>query len=222
MIAALAMGGIAGIDRTAFAQTMFAHPVVCGTLAGWIAGDPVSGLRLGIVYGMFSSRRSPIGGEGPVADWSSASIAVPLALGESASGWQWGLGLVAGLAVALVGGRLIRLLRRYAASRESAVAAAAIRADLARIEGIHLGLLGLQFLRGGIWVAFAALVTAALAFDVRWSGAEQSAAAMVWGLAPVIAVTVLVHAHWRHAGWRPVGFGVAAATLLIILAGALQ
>jgi len=37
MIAALALGGIAGIDRTAFAQTMFAHPVVCGTLAGWIA-----------------------------------------------------------------------------------------------------------------------------------------------------------------------------------------
>jgi hypothetical protein len=28
MIAAIALGGVAGIDRTAFAQTMFAHPVV--------------------------------------------------------------------------------------------------------------------------------------------------------------------------------------------------
>lgn len=222
MIAALALGGIAGIDRTAFAQTMFAHPVICGTLAGWIAGDPVSGLRLGIVYGMFSSRRSPIGGEGPVADWSSASIAVPLALGDSAAGWQWGLGLVAGLAVALAGGRLIHLLRRYAASREVMVAAAAGRADLGRIERIHVGLLGLQFLRGAVWVAMAAFLTATLAFDVRWSGPEQSATALVWGFAPLIAVTVLVNAHWRHAGWRPVGFGVAAATLLIVLAGTLQ
>jgi mannose/fructose/N-acetylgalactosamine-specific phosphotransferase system component IIC len=222
MIAALALGGFAGIDRTAFAQTMFAHPVVCGTLAGWIAGDPASGLRLGIVYGMFSSRRAPIGGEGLVADWSSAAIAVPLALGDSAAGWQWGLGLVAGLAAALVGGRLIRLLRRLAASSEVMVAEAAVQADLARIERVHLSLLGLQFLRGAVWVAIAAVLTSVLAFDVRWSRPEQSAAAMIWGLAPMIAVPVLVHAHWRHAGWRPVGFGIAAATLLVVLAGVLQ
>ena len=222
MIAAIVLGGVAGIDRTAFAQTMFAHPVVCGTLAGWIAGDPVSGLRLGIVYGMFSSRRSPIGGEGAFSDWSSAAVAVPLALGGSAAGWQWGLGLVAGLAVALVGGRLIRLHRRYSASREVEVTAAALDADLARIERVHLGLLGLHFLRGAIWVALAAWLIGVLAFDVRWSGPEQAAALMIWGFGPLVAATVLLHAHWRHAGWRPVGFGAAVATLLIATAGFLH
>ena len=222
MIAALALGGIAGIDRTAFAQTMFAHPVVCGTLAGWIAGDPVSGLRLGIVYGMFSSRRSPIGGEGPVADWSSAAVAVPLALGGSAAGWQWGLGLVVGLAVALVGGRLIGLHRRYAASREVVVAEAAVNADLGRIERVHLGLLALHFLRGAVWVTLSVFLIDLLAFDVRWSGPEQAASLMIWGFAPLVAATVLLHAHWRHAGWRPVSFGVAVATLLIVAAGVLQ
>ncbi len=221
MIAALALGGVAGIDRTAFAQTMFAHPVVCGTLAGWVAGDPVSGLRLGIVYGMFSSRRSPIGGEGLVADWSSAAIAVPLALGGSAAGWQWGLGLVAGLAIALGGGRLIHLLRRHAATREPVIAEAAANADLARIEREHLALLGLHFLRGAIWVTLAAFLIGRLAFDVRWSGPEQAAALMIWGFAPLIGATVLVHAHWRHAGWQPVGFGVVAAALLIAVAGVL-
>jgi hypothetical protein len=129
---------------------------------------------------------------------------------------------VAGLAVALVGGRLIRLHRRYAASREAVVAEAAINADLARIERIHIGLLGLHFLRGAIWVTLTAWLIGLIAFDLRWSGPEQAASLMIWAFAPLVAATVLLHAHWRHAGWRPVSFGVAAATLLIVAAGVLQ
>jgi mannose/fructose/N-acetylgalactosamine-specific phosphotransferase system component IIC len=221
MISAAVLGAVAGADRSAYGQTMLAHPIVCGTLAGWIAGDPSSGLRLGIVYGMLASRRAPIGGAGPVLDWTSPSIAVPIALGSAASGWQWGLGLTAGVLFALLGGRLIRLVRAFAARREGALEAAARSGDLDRIEHHHLNFLGLHLLRGAIAALLGAGLVSRLAFDVRWTGPEQSAAAMVWGFAPIAAAVVLLDAHRRHAGWAPVGFGAAAAILLVLWIGVL-
>jgi PTS system mannose-specific IIC component len=219
MLAAAGLGALAAVDRTAFAQTMLAHPVVCGGLAGWIAGDPVSGLRLGIVYGMFASRRAPIGGEGPVIDWSSAAVAVPFALGPSAAGWQWGLGLGSGVLVALLGGHLIRFVRRLAAANEPALEEAAREGDLGRIERFHLGFLGLHLLRGAVLTLLAAFAISGLAFDLRWSGPEQSAAAMIWGFSPLVAAVVLLDAHRRHAGWRPVSFGIAAAGAVLLWVG---
>lgn len=216
MILAAGVGALAGADRTAFAQTMLAHPVICGTLSGWIAGDPVSGLRLGVVYGMLASRRAPIGGEGPVVDWTSAAIAVPFALGPSASGWQWGLGLCAGLLLALLGGHVIRGVRRLAAGVEPRVEAAAERADLSAIQRIHLGFLGLHLVRGAAVSLVGAILIGAMAFDLRWSGPEQSAAAMIWGFAPLVAVTVLVDSHRRVGGWKAVCFGALVGLTLVL------
>lgn len=221
MIGAAALGAFAGIDRTAFAQSMLAHPVVCGTLAGWMAGDPVSGLRLGVVLGMFASRRAPIGGEGAVIDWTSAAIAVPFALREVAAGWQWGLGLVAALAVALVGGRLILAVRGLAARAEFRNSEAAAAGDLGRIERVHLGFLGLHFVRGAVCASLGSVLIHALAFDLPWSGPEQAAAGTIWALAPLAGVVVLLHAHWRQAGRAAVALGAGAAILLIALAGVL-
>jgi mannose/fructose/N-acetylgalactosamine-specific phosphotransferase system component IIC len=219
MITAALFGAVAGGDRTSYGQTMLAHPVVCGTLAGWVAGDPSSGLRLGIVFGMLAARRAPIGGAGSVIDWTSPSIAVPFALGSAASGWQWGLGLTAGVLFALLGGHLIRLVRAFAAHREESLEAAARAGDLSRIERWHLSFLGLHVVRGAVVSVLVSGLVGRLAFDVRWTGPEQSAAAMIWGFAPLAAAVILLDAHRRHAGWSPVGFGVGAALLLLLMVG---
>lgn len=216
MILAAGVGALAGADRTALAQTMLAHPVICGTLSGWLAGDPVSGLRLGLVYGMFASRRAPIGGEGPVLDWTSAAIAVPFALGSSASGWQWGLGLAAGTLFALLGGHLIRFVRRVAARREPAMEAAAREGDLHVIERAHLGFLLVHLARGAVVALSGAALIGWLAFDLRWSGPEQSAAATIWGYAPLVGAVVLVDAHRRSGGWRALGFGALVALVFVL------
>lgn len=222
MIGAAALGAAAGADRTSFAQTMLAHPVVCGTLAGWIAGDPASGLRLGLVFGMFASRRAPIGGEGPQIDWTSAAVAVPFALGPVAAGWQWGFGLVCGLALALGGGQIVRLIRSLAAAREPAFLDAAGAGDLGRIERSHLGFLGLHVLRGALVPLVGGLATHALVFDRPWTGPEQAAAAMIWAMAPVAGGAVLLHAHWRHGGRAPIALGAGAALALILVAAVLS
>jgi mannose/fructose/N-acetylgalactosamine-specific phosphotransferase system component IIC len=218
MIAAAGLGGLAALDRTAFAQTMLAHPVVCGTLAGWVAGDPQSGLRLGLVLGLFASRRAPIGGEGPLIDWTSAAVAVPFALREVAAGWQWGLGLVAGLALALLGGQLIGLVRALAARRDASLGRAVGVGDLDAIERFHTACLVLHFARGAVLVVLGATSIRMLAFDVAWTGAEQAAAGMIWSAAPVAGAVVLLHAQWRHAGRAPVALGFGLALLLLIVA----
>jgi mannose/fructose/N-acetylgalactosamine-specific phosphotransferase system component IIC len=216
MILAAGIGALAGADRTAFAQTMLAHPLICGTLSGWIAGDPESGLRLGIVFGMLASRRAPIGGAGPVVDWTSAAIAVPFALGPSAAGWQWGLGLVAGLVVALAGGHVIRGVRSLAARAEPRVQEAAMSGDLGVIERTHLGFLGLHTVRGAVVALAGAMLISGLAFDLRWSGPEQSAASMIWAFAPLVAATVLVDSLRTIVGWRSVGFGGLVGLTIVL------
>lgn len=218
MIWPLALGGLAGVDRTAFGQTMLAHPVVCGTLAGWVSGDPAHGLRAGIVLGMLAARRSPIGGAGPIRDWTSAAIVIPFALGSGAAGWQWGLGLVFAVAVALGGGWAIQAVRAVAARREPAVLEAAGAGALGPLERHHLTLLGLHFLRGALVVALAAPLLARLAYGLRWSGPEQSASALIWGFAPVSGAAVLLLAHLRHSGRWPVLTGALAASALLLLA----
>ena len=156
-------------------------------------------------------RRSPLDG--------SPAIAVPLALGSAASGWQWGLGLTAGVLFALLGGHLIRLVRAFAARREEALEAAARAGDLSGIERWNLSFLGLQLLRGAVLCLLVTGLVGRIAFGVRWTGPEQSAAAMIWGFAPLAAAVILLDAHRRHAGWTPVGFGVGAALLLLLWVG---
>jgi hypothetical protein len=70
--------------------------------------------------------------------------------------------------------------------------------------------------RGALVSLFGATLIAALAFDVRWTGPEQSAGAMIWGLAPLCAATILLDAHRRAAGWAPVGFGAAAGLAIVL------
>jgi hypothetical protein len=219
VIAALVLGALGGVDRTAFAQSLLANPIVCGTLAGWWAGDPGNGLRLGIVFALLESRRSPIGGGGPVIDWTSAAVAVPVALGASAASWQWGLGLVAGLALALVGGRWILLIRELAARMEPTVALAGATGSISRIEAVHLRFLGLHLLRGAGWTVLGVVLVGGLAFDVSWSGPGQALGAVIWGYAPVLAATVLVLSQRHHAGNLPVALGFGMGLLLVLAAG---
>ena len=77
------------------------------------------------------------------------------------------------------------------------------RADLSYARARRMDLLGASLIGG-------------IAFDVRWSGPEQSAGAMIWGLAPLCAATVLLEAHRRTAGWAPVGFGAATGLAIVL------
>ena len=48
MIGLVALGSLAGLDRTAFGQTMLAEPLVASVLAGLLVGDPATGLAIAV------------------------------------------------------------------------------------------------------------------------------------------------------------------------------
>jgi mannose/fructose/N-acetylgalactosamine-specific phosphotransferase system component IIC len=106
----LLWGGIVGLDLVSVGQVMFARPLVAGTVAGLIVGDPVAGGTVGVVLELFALDVLPVGavrypdyGLGAVAAAATAAGA-PGALGT-------GVATCVGLGVAYLGEVGIRVVR---------------------------------------------------------------------------------------------------------------
>lgn len=106
----LLWGTVVGLDLVSVGQVMIARPLVAGTVAGAIAGDPVGGATVGAVLELFALDVLPVGaarypdyGLGAVAAAATAAGA-PGALGT-------GVGVCVGLAVAYLGEVGIRAVR---------------------------------------------------------------------------------------------------------------
>lgn len=75
---ALAM--FAGLDRVAFLQFMISRPIVAAPLAGWIMGNPLVGLEVGVLLELLWLGRHPVGASIPPDDTQVAIGATVLAL----------------------------------------------------------------------------------------------------------------------------------------------
>ena len=134
----LLWGTVVGLDLVSVGQVMIARPLVAGTVAGAIAGDPVGGATVGAVLELFALDVLPVGaarypdyGLGAVAAAATAAGA-PGALGT-------GIGVCVGLAVAYLGELGIRAVRglntadvRYRREALDAGDAAVVRATQMR------------------------------------------------------------------------------------------
>ncbi|MDY0211436.1 MAG: PTS sugar transporter subunit IIC [Desulfuromonadaceae bacterium] len=74
---------LAGLDRTALAQSMLCRPVVCGSLCGLIMGDYAAGLLLGAAMELLWLMRLPVGAAIAPDDTQSTITAVFLFCGLS-------------------------------------------------------------------------------------------------------------------------------------------
>lgn len=97
----LLLGGWVAVDGTSFGQFMISRPLVAATLAGWIGGDPLAGVEVGVVLEAFHLAVLPVGAarypeSGPPALVAGAVYAAegatPGALLTAlvfALGWEW-------------------------------------------------------------------------------------------------------------------------------------
>lgn len=219
MIAATLLGAAAGGDRTAFGQTFLAHPLVGASLAGWLAGAPAEGVWMGTALSIWSAPRLPVG-EARLRDWTSAAVAGPFLVPSEAREALWGASLLATLLVALVGGRLIEVVRGIAARGDQAVDRSVGDGDLGRLQAVHLVLTALHFARGGVVVLAAVLLGRLLLGTLpgRLGEPEVLILTWTWRLAPAAGLPILLRFHARGA--RPqwlaagIGAGLLAAWLL--------
>ncbi len=59
------LGAIVALDQVAVAQLQLAHPLVAGTLAGAIGGEPLAGALVGALMGLILAGHRPVGGVVP-------------------------------------------------------------------------------------------------------------------------------------------------------------
>src|ERR671911_2712979 len=111
MIPLLLWGTLVGVDLVSVPQAMISRPLVAGTVAGALAGDIEAGLRLGVLFELFALDVLPVGAV-RYPDYGPATVAAVALAADSP--WQFTLGLSAalGLAIAVLGGFTLQLVRR--------------------------------------------------------------------------------------------------------------
>lgn len=99
------LGGVLALDGVAAVQSMVSRPLVAGWLAGWILGDPVTGIEIGVLLELQLLVAVPSGG-GLVPEGGTATL-VAVAAATELSGTASGAGALAwGVALGLIWGQV--------------------------------------------------------------------------------------------------------------------
>lgn len=230
VLATVLLGGLAALDATPVAQTMFSQPLVTATLLGLIWGDWRVALEVGVVLQLLAASTMPVGSRAPEDYAAGGVVGAGVAL-AAASQHPFLVvqdsaalaGVFAGLVTALLGVPLTKWQRRrneglgrwceaeVRRGHEGAVGEAQ-RAGVVLSFGVGVGYSAIC-LAAGVWLLAPVVAGHSLRLARAWTLAQP-----LWiglGLAQV------VQAFLQRRITRAVGFLVAmtAAWFLLILAG---
>ncbi len=234
----MALGGAAGLDRTAFGQTLLSHPAVAASLAGWIVGAPAQGAWVALSLTLLSASHVPVGAE-RLRDWTSAAVAACFGAAGQRESWAWGAALLLSLLLANAGGMLIAATRAASASVVEGVRTrlegganrgqggapsagsggglgpAGAGGDLGVAERAHVACAALHLLRGAVTAGLGAwgIAWALGRLGPRMPEPERAALAGFWTLAPVLGLPLALRLHLRLArpGWLALGLALGLA-----------
>lgn len=113
------LGGLAAVEATPVAQTLFSQPLVTATLLGWLWGDWTTALGAGVVLQILAASTLPIGARTP-EDYATggvvgAGVALVLVPHGAPAMWREAgqlAGVLCGLVAASAGVPIIRWQRR--------------------------------------------------------------------------------------------------------------
>lgn len=207
------LGALCGLDRTAFGQTLLAHPVVAASLAGALVGQAGAGVFAGIVMLGLSAAVVPVG-ERSLRDWTSAAVVLGGLLGVGDDPALRGSFLLFATGWAVVGGSWIRGVRAWTAGRVQRLRARSEADPLRGLERFHLVNGGAHAVRGALTVfvgtAFASTLLPRLVGVL--APPEREALALLWKVAPLVGLPLLLRFHlgWVRPGWVWTGLAVGA------------
>lgn len=178
----LALGGVVGLDSSAFPQVMISRPLVAGTLAGMIFGEPAAGALVGGLLEVFHLPILPIGAA-RYPEAGVAAVAASAAYVSTATLPVDAAALLFAMLVALVWERVAgnSVIWLRGVNDRLAVVDPAAAPTARSIQGQHLLCIGLDFLRGA---AIAGIGTALGVLLVR-------AGATYWSAPPLLALVAL-------------------------------
>jgi mannose/fructose/N-acetylgalactosamine-specific phosphotransferase system component IIC len=218
IILLLLWGTLVGLDLVSVPQAMISRPLVAGTVAGWLAGDVHTGLRVGVLFELFALDVLPVGAV-RYPDYGPATVAA-VVLGAG-SIWQLSLGssVALGLVLALLGGWTLQFLRRSNARAIQHRAAAVAAGESSAIRRLQYGGLLRDSSRGFILTLLGLVLAIVIRERVRLDDQTYLALTLVAvGSALAAAVNGAVRSSGRSTRLKWLVAGVGAGILLAVLA----
>jgi mannose/fructose/N-acetylgalactosamine-specific phosphotransferase system component IIC len=212
-LALLGWGTLCGIDLVSVPQMMIARPLVAGALAGAILGDVETGLRLGVLFELYQFDILPVGAA-RYPEYGPATVAAVAAAHGTRGGF--GLGVIAGLVIALLGGSSLQLLRRLNARAANRAGALIEAGDAAALVRVHVAAIGRDGVRA-LLVTAAGLALATVARTLLLPALSARALTLVGvagaagALAAATAGTLRLVGWGRPLTWLALGLGGGAA-----------
>lgn len=218
MIVALSLlGGALSVDATAALQVMLSQPLVAGSIAGVVVGDPVLGLVVGSTLQLIWIGVLPVGAAPFPAGAVAGSVGVGVGAILAGSGVSEGLavaaGTIAGLTAGVVGQSVTSHVRRlnvgYAEIAES-------RAEQGDARGVRAAVaLGVatRFVTASLLAA--ALLTASLLLRFLGSFTVGGAFPTVLWAAPVAAAAITIGGKGKKEIWF-LAAGFAVGLVLVV------
>ena len=218
LIALLALvAGALALDTTAAFQLMVSQPLVAGSIAGLVVGDPALGVAVGATLQLVWLGSLPVGAA-PFPDVAPATVvgvglAYLLGRGGVAPAWSLAAGVIVGLAAGATGRAAVSRLRRLNVRFAELAAERAERGDARGVSwAVALGLVtrfGTGFAVAAIFLGVAGAVLEGLLPDQ----APGTFPTLLWA-APVGAAAVAAAARGRLERLFLVG-GLAVGLLIV-------
>ena len=209
-------GVMVGLDLASVMQTMIARPLVAGAVAGFILGDPVSGITVGVVLELFALEVLPVGAS-RYPDYGIGAVAAAAAAVGAPGVFGTGVGVAVGLVVAYLGGKAVHLVRVENAEDVRRHRRQLDAGDSAAVVGVHLRSLGRDVFRALIitWVGLLVAGVGPLWIPLNLQGSIYLGIAMV-GAAIAAAVTGVGRLTGRRSGLRWFVLGLAGGLAGVI------
>ncbi len=211
-------GVLVGLDLACVAQTMISRPLVAGTIAGIIVGDPNAGIVMGVILELFALDVMPVGaarypdyGLGAVAA-VAASYGTPGILGT-------GVGVGVGLTVAYMGGvgvHWVRVLNGVDLSRNEKLLD---EGDYRTIRAVHLRGLERDVIRATAIIVLGLLLATAVRsiVPITLQGAHLLRIALIGAaISAVVAGTVRLTGRRVALRWLVMGLCCGIAGVLVL------
>ncbi len=211
-------GTIVALDLVSVPQAMVARPVVAGAVAGWLAGDVEAGLRVGVLFEMFALDVLPVGAV-RYPDYGPATVVATALAADSP--WQFAVGLsgALGLAIAVLGGFTLQMVRRANARAIQHRSAALAAGDSGAIRHLQYGALLRDAARGAGLTIFGLACAWVLA---RYAWLDRSTALGLTLVAVGCGLSAVIGGALRGAGRGPRFRWLCAGAVVGLIVAALR
>ena len=203
-------GVVVGLDLVSVAQVMVARPFVAGTVAGWLAGDPMAGAMVGVALELFALDLLPVGGV-RYPDYGPAAVAGAATAAGAPGVLGLGPAVAVGLVVAYAGEWAMQLTRRLNSRDVQRCGGALDAGELATIRAVQLR----GILRDAVRALVVTLLGLALAGAVRrWLPLDVRGVVLVGTVAVGAALAVAAVGALRLGGRGKAGAWLAAGLVI--------